>query len=217
MNDGTQESVLRHTLTTTGVMVTFAVVCTALLVSTYLTTREPIAASVREAKLELLAQVLPAHLYDNDLLTNSLVLPPGTLGNREAASAYRATLQGRPTAVLLEVTAPDGYAGEILLLVGLREDGELLGVRVLAHKETPGLGDYIDIVRSSWIKNFDGLSLAKLADDKWRVKKDGGSFDYMAGATITPRAVVKAVHAALKYFAQHRAALLGLPETEETS
>lgn len=217
MNDSAQESLIRHTLSTTGVMVAFAVACTILLVSTYLTTREPIAASVREAKLRLLEQVLPDELHDNDLLAGSIPLPPGTLGNRAAAQAYRATVAGQTTAVLLEVTAPDGYAGEILLLVGIRENGELTGVRVVAHKETPGLGDYIDIARSDWIKNFDGLSLAKLADDRWRVKKDGGHFDHMAGATVTPRAVVKAVHAALKYFAQHRAALLGLPETGETS
>ncbi len=217
MNGGAQESLFRHTLITTGVMVAFAVACTALLVSTHLTTREPIAASVREAKLRLLEQVLPAELHDNDLLADPLTLPPGTLGNREAAPVYRATLVGRPTAVLLEVTAPDGYAGDIRLLVGIRENGELTGVRVLEHKETPGLGDYIDIARSDWIQNFDGLSLAKLADDGWRVKKDGGHFDYMAGATITPRAVIRAVHAALKYFEQHRATLLGLPAKEETS
>jgi electron transport complex protein RnfG len=117
---------------------------------------------------------------------------------------------------VLEATAPDGYSGDIKLLVAVRADGELVGVRVLVHKETPGLGDYIDIGRSDWIKkNFDGQSLAKTPDEDWRVKKDGGHFDYMAGATITPRAVVKAVHKTLQYFAAHRATLFAAPAAKE--
>jgi electron transport complex protein RnfG len=118
--------------------------------------------------------------------------------------------------MVLEALAPDGYSGDIKLLVAVSTNGELVGVRVLAHKETPGLGDYIDIGHSDWIrKNFDGQSLAKTPDDGWRVKKDGGRFDYMAGATITPRAVVKAVHKALKYFVAHRDELFAAPAVKE--
>jgi electron transport complex protein RnfG len=109
--------------------------------------------------------------------------------------------------VVLEAVAPDGYSGRISLIIAIKADGTLGGVRVVDHKETPGLGDYIDILKSNWILGFDGKALLAEKDADWKVKKDGGQFDYMAGATITPRAVVKATHRALQYFAQHRADL----------
>lgn len=149
----------------------------------------------------LLDQVLPPALHDNDLLKDTVkIAAGGLLGNSTETLAYSARIAGQPSAVILEATAPDGYSGDIKLLVAIRQDGSLAGVRVLAHKETPGLGDYIDIGHSDWIKHFDGQSLVKTPDEKWQVKKDGGHFDYMAGATITPRAVVKAVHKVLQYF-----------------
>jgi electron transport complex protein RnfG len=104
----------------------------------------------------------------------------------------------------MEAVAPDGYSGKIRFIIAIQHDGAISGVRVVKHKETPGLGDYIDAAKSSWIKNFDGISLDNTAERDWKVKKDGGKFDYMAGATITPRAVVKATHKAAQYFAQHR-------------
>jgi len=199
------ETTLKHTLTTTGIMIGFTVLGTLVLASAFFATRAPIEASERQARLELFQQVLPAALHDNDLLKDTIIVPAGgELGNRGETLVHRARLAGQPSAVILEATAPDGYSGDIKLLVAVRADGSIAGVRVLVHKETPGLGDYIDIAHGDWIKNFDEQSLAKTADDGWRVKKDGGSFDYMAGATITPRAVVKAVHKALKYFEGHR-------------
>ncbi len=211
------ESVVKHAFSTAGIMIGFTVVGTVLLATTYFTTRLPIVESERQAKLKLFEQVLPASLHDNDLLTDGVkVAPGGDLGNREETLAYRARIAGQPSAVILEATAPDGYSGDIKLLIAVRADGELAGVRVLAHKETPGLGDYIDIAHGDWIrKNFDGQSLAKTSDDRWKVKKDGGSFDYMAGATITPRAVVKAVHKALTYFTAHREELFSAPAVKE--
>jgi electron transport complex protein RnfG len=200
------ESIFKHSFSTAAIMAGFSVLGTVLLVFTVFSTREPIAASEREAKKALLEQVMPAELHDNDLLQDTLSIPAGgELGNRDETLAYRGRKAGQPSALIMEATAPDGYSGDIKLLIGIRADGEITGVRVLAHRETPGLGDYIEIQRSDWIsKNFDGQSLAKTSDDLWKVKKDGGSFDYMAGATITPRAVVKATHKALKYFAAHR-------------
>lgn len=210
-------SVFKHALSTAGIMIGFTVVGTLLLASTFFTTRAPIAESERQAKLKLFEQVLPASLHDNELLQDGVkVEAGGDLGNRDATMAYRARLAGQPAAVVLEATAPDGYSGDIKLLIAVRSDGELAGVRVLTHKETPGLGDYIDIAHDDWIKkNFDGRSLAKTADEQWKVKKDGGDFDYMAGATITPRAVVKAVHKALTYFAAHREELFSAPAVKE--
>lgn len=205
MND----TMLRHTLTTTGIMIGFTILGTLMLASAFFATREPIEKSEREAKLALFEQVVPAYLHDNDLLKDTVAVPSGgELGNRDKTYAYRARLAGQPTAVILESTAPDGYGGDIKLLVGVKSDGTISGVRVLAHKETPGLGDYIEIAHGNWIRQFDGESLAKTLDGAWKVKKDGGQFDYMAGATITPRAVVKAVHQVLKYFEAHREPLL---------
>lgn len=211
------DSAFRHAISTAGVMIGFTVICTVVLTSTFFTTRAPIAESERQAKLKLFEQVLPVALHDNDLLQDGVrVGAGGELGNREATLIYRGHLKGQLSAVIIEVTAPDGYSGDIKLLVGVRADGELAGVRVLTHKETPGLGDYIDIAHNDWIKqNFDGRSLAKTTDEKWKVKKDGGDFDYMAGATITPRAVVKAVHKALKYFAAHREEIFSAPAVKE--
>jgi len=122
--------------------------------------------------------------------------------------AYIAIKDGRPSAVILQAIAPDGYSGAIHLLVGIHADGRVAGVRVIGHRETPGLGDKIELAKSPWIRSFDGKSLTNPAADGWAVKKDRGEFDQFAGATITPRAVVGAVHRALQYFDAHKAELL---------
>jgi electron transport complex protein RnfG len=208
-------SILRHAVITAVILAVFTVVGTALLSGTFEQTKEPIAQSEREAKRNLLSQVIPPAMHDNDLLQDTIELPPSELlGQKAASTAYRARANGKPVAAILEAIAPDGYSGEIKLLIGISTEGVLTGVRVLTHKETPGLGDYIDLAHSNWIKNFDGKSLAKegaepgpagaLPAEAWKVKKDGGQFDYMTGATISPRAVVKAVHKALVFFNQSR-------------
>jgi len=210
------ESPIKHTLTTMLVMVAFTIIGTAILAYTYDTTKAPIEVSEAAAKMKLFDQVLPSNEHDNDLINESLDIPAGgELGNREGTKAHIAKLAGKPSAVILEATAPDGYSGEIKLLIAVRENGGIAGVRVIAHKETPGLGDYIDIAHGDWIKSFDNLSLSirPLAD--WKVKKDGGQFDYMAGATITPRAVVKAVQKVLVYVDQNRQTLFATQATGE--
>ncbi len=202
------ETTLKHSAMTALVMVAFAAIGTLFLAETYTQTKAPIAKSEAEAKLIKLHEVLPTELFDNNLLQDTLkVSAGGDLGNKLETLAYRARLKGEDSAVVLEATAPDGYSGAIKLLIAIKKDGTLAGVRVVLHKETPGLGDYIDIAHDNWIKHFDGESLSKTADEKWKVKKDGGQFDYMAGATITPRAVVKAVHKALMYYQAHQAEL----------
>ncbi len=210
------ESKFRHTAITTALMAGFTAIGTALLAYTYFSTKAPIAASEAEARMVLLDQVLPPALHDNDLLKDTVkIAAGGELGNRTETLAYSARLAGQPSAVILEATAPDGYSGDIKLLIAIRQDGSLAGVRVLAHKETPGLGDYIDIEHGDWIRHFDNQSLAKTTEDQWKVKKDGGSFDYMTGATITPRAVVKAVHKALQYFSVNKGVLLAQTAANE--
>ena len=174
-----------------------------------------IAAAEREAQVRALAEILPAGSYDNHLLDNRLELNAPELGHRSPQSAYLALKGDQPSALILPVTAPDGYSGAIHLLVGILADGRLAGVRVLGHKETPGLGDKIELAKSDWVRSFEGKSLSDPGEDGWAVKKDRGEFDQFAGATITPRAVVKAVHGALRYFDKHRAQLLGLAEDEQ--
>ena len=159
-----------------------------------------IANAEREAQVRALSEILPQGSYDNHLLDNSIQLHDPLLGSKSPQTAYIALKDGKPSAVILRATAPDGYSGAIHLLIGIQADGRLAGVRVLGHRETPGLGDKIELVKSAWIRSFDGKSLSNPGEDGWAVKKDRGEFDQFAGATITPRAVVKAVHKALQYF-----------------
>jgi electron transport complex protein RnfG len=167
-------------------------------------TRDRIAAAEALDLQTSLLQVLPENFADNDLLADTL-----EIGDAEGKKKriYRARRQGVVTAAIFE-TAARGYAGDIVVLIAIDPAGVLLGARVLKHAETPGLGDKIELAKSPWILSFNGLSLATLAPAKWAVKKDGGVFDQMAGATITPRAVVKAVKDGLDFFAAQRAQIL---------
>ena len=200
--------VLRAATRAALVLLGFTVVGTAILAYTYTVTRPAIQHNEDAARLKLIAETLIPGSYDNNPLTDALTLPPHKLLGTDATSqVWRARKGGQPAALVLEATAPDGYSGKINLLVGIGADGRITGVRVVSHKETPGLGDYIDIAKSKWIEIFNGKSVTQPAASGWQVKKDGGQFDYMAGATITPRAVVKAVHHALEYAAAHHTQL----------
>ena len=202
----------RNALRTGVILFVFALIATALLVFTFTRTEPTIERSRQAEKLSLLTQVLPPALYDNDLLASQQTLPPHELlGTRQPTAMWVARRGETITAVVLEAIAPDGYGGSIDLVVGIDVDGTVTGVRVTAHRETPGLGDYIVRSKSPWIEQFVGKSLVSPETKRWKVVKDGGQFDARAGATITPRAVVKAVRGALDYFARHRAALVAPP------
>jgi electron transport complex protein RnfG len=156
-----------------------------------------------------LGQVLPEGLYDNDILANPRRIPSaGEETGFERTEVYVATKNGEVTAVAFKMMAPGGYAGALSLMLGLDRDGRILGVRVIAHAETPGLGDKVETAKSDWILKFTGRSLDNTPAASWRVKKDGGGFDQFAGATITPRAVVKGVAGGLRFFERHRQELL---------
>jgi electron transport complex protein RnfG len=209
--------VSRSMLKNSLVLGLFAVVTVGLLAITQQATATRIIAAERAAKSKTLTQLLPAGSFDNHLQDNKVLLAPDPLlGTRSAKAAYLATLNGQPRAVILQVTAPEGYGGTIELLVAISAQGRLIGVRVLKHKETPGLGDKIELAKSAWIHAFDGKSLSDPSALGWAVKKDRGQFDQFAGATITPRAVVKAVHQALQYFTAHQRQLL-TPSAMENS
>lgn len=168
-----------------------------------------IEASRRARLLEQLTAVLGDVAYDNDPLTDTLqVQDAELLGTAEPLLAHRVRLHGQPVAVLLNAAAPDGYSGAIRLLVAISTEGRVLGVRVLEHRETPGLGDFIETRRSGWIRHFAGRALGDPPVARWQVRKDGGDFDHFTGATVTSRAVVRAVRDALEFFARHRTRLL---------
>jgi electron transport complex protein RnfG len=187
-----------------GLLGGFALVAAALLVMGDIATRGDIAERRAEDLLASLGEVVPAALHDNDLLVNTLELRRSDPA--ESVTVYRALRGLDVSAVAFEVTG-QGYAGPIRMLIGIDVDGRVLGARVLAHAETPGLGDKIEAERGDWIRSFDGRSLADPVADGWAVKKDGGIFDQFSGATITPRAVVRAVKGGLDWFEANRDAL----------
>ena len=202
------ETIIRHASKTAITLMAFAIVFTSLMAYVYQVTKTPIEQSEAAARMSLFRQIMPEHLHDNDLLNDTIVLQPDALlGTTQPTVANIARIQNQPSAIILEAIAHDGYSGDIKLLLAIQSDGTVNGVRVIAHKETPGLGDYIDIAKNNWIKLFDGQSLNSYTESDWRVKKDGGKFDYMVGATISPRAVVAAVHKALDYVALHQQTL----------
>lgn len=200
---------LRYMLTTGAFLGLFAVIGTGMVATTFINTEAAIAENERQALLSSLHELVPPRLHDNEIDEDTLTLKDADLlGSKKPVTAYQARKFGHPVAVILAATAPDGYNGDIKLLVAIDEYGLLLGVRVISHHETPGLGDSIDRERTDWIDSFTGYSLDNPGNLGWHVEKDGGIFDQFTGATITPRAVVKAVHKALQYFESHKDVLL---------
>ena len=195
---------------TAATLFVFVAIFTGLLSAAYLWTKPAIEASATEEKMKLVDEVLPRTEYDNALLEDTLALPATPeLGLKDPSTLFRARQGGQPVALVFETVAPDGYAGKIRLIIAIRSNGEVAGVRVTQHKETPGLGDYVEIKKDKnkarpWITQFNGLSLAKVADKDWKLKKDGGQIDYHAGATVTPRAVSKAVLKAAQWAEANR-------------
>jgi len=167
-------------------------------------TVDDIAARALDDRLNSLSQVIPASIHDNNLVADAITMKNER--NKEI-TVYRAIKNGQVTGLAYEIFG-SGYAGEMKLMLGVDNQGKVLGVRVIAHKETAGLGDKMEVKKGDWILRFTDLSLGNPPPDKWKVKKDGGQFDQFTGATITPRAVVKAVKGSLDFFAAHRALLL---------
>ena len=185
----------------------FSALATVMLVAGNIATREPILERQKEDLQASLNQVIAANLYDNDLLQSPVQLS----GQKsEPITIYRGIAGTQVSALAWEVSS-QGYAGEIRLLLGLDAEGKILGVRVLSHAETPGLGDKIEVSKDNWILGFNGLSLGNPPAAEWKVKKDGGRFDAFSGATITPRAVLQAIVSGLNFFNQQRTALLSPP------
>lgn len=221
MSTPAEKHAIRVSGETALTLVAFIVFFTALLAWVYLFSRPVIETSTRSEKMVILNQILPPNLYSNDPLADTITLPAEPqLGTKTASTVYRARNHGKDSALVLDVVAPDGYSGPIKLLVAFSAEGQVLGVRVVEHKETPGLGDYIDPRKdknkeSPWINQFNSVPL-NLSNQDWHVKKDGGKFDAYAGATVTPRAVVKAVHRAQDFVLDNRKVLF-TRSTDQTS
>lgn len=167
-------------------------------------THDSIAARAMEDRQNSLGQVMPAAIHDNNPVLDTLMMQDDT---GHEITVYRARRAGQITGVAYE-TFGSGYAGQMKFMLGVDAEGRILGVRALSHKETPGLGDKIEIKKGNWILQFAGLSLENPPVGKWKVKKDGGQFDQFTGATITPRGTVNAIRTGLEFFAAHRAQLL---------
>lgn len=185
----------------------FALVTTALLAFTAEFTKDRIAKAEREAQQKALFEIVPRVRHDNDLLSTIIKVPESAwagLGLKSGGEIYAARHADETIAVIIPAVAPDGYSGDIRIIVGVNADGSIAGVRVLDHHETPGLGDKIELKKNPWINSFNGKSLTSPAASHWSVKKDGGDFDQFAGATITPRAVVNQVRRVLEFVDAHR-------------
>ncbi|BDM64008.1 electron transport complex subunit G [Shewanella sp. NFH-SH190041] len=196
-----QKSMIRNGL----VLAIFALICTALVAVVNHVTASKIKQQEQAQLLQILHQIIPDNIHDNLLTNNCIMLHnKAALGTDDAMPAYIATHKGEPVAIAMETIAPDGYSGAIKLIVGINAQGEVLGVRTLAQNETPGLGDKIELKKSNWVLGFNHKTINGDHDKRWNVKKDGGEFDQFTGATITPRAYVKAVRKTLLYFKHNK-------------
>lgn len=207
------QAITRNSLLLAG----FAVLTALLVASTFLGTKERIEDAQRAAEEKALLEIVPRSAHDNSMLDDRLPAPAGDpfLQLASAKDIYIARKAGKPVAAVLPVRAPDGYSGDIEMIVGVNRDGSIAGVRVLQHRETPGLGDAIDHRKSDWVFDFQGKAINSPPIERWTVRKDGGDFDQFTGATITPRAVIKATARALEYAQTHYDELFDEPSMTE--
>lgn len=212
-----ESSIFRISARTAAILLLYCVAFTALMAATYFATKPAIEASAAAEKLQMINAVLSSDRYDNELLKDTISLPATVaLGTDDSTTLYRARKNGEASALILEAVAPDGYSGKIRLILAIKANGELAAVRVTEHKETPGLGDYIDPKKDRnksrpWISQFNDVGFEQIPQAEFKVKKDGGRIDQMSGATISPRAVTNAVARALAWTLPRREKLFALP------
>ena len=211
-------TIVRNMMISALLLAFFAVTGTFFVSYTYDQTIDRINENKRKTLLDAFNVLIPPKEYDNDIFTDFIsVKNKALLGSPKPVNVYRARKNNKPVAAIINSIAPDGYNGNIELLVAIRYNGTIAGVRVVQQNETPGLGDAIDAKHSDWIYSFAEKSLTSLTKKQWGVKRDGGSFDQFTGATISPRAVVKAVYNTLKYYQQNRATLYKMKTQNQTS
>lgn len=177
----------------------FALVTTSVIALTFSFTHERIEQAKERQLLNTLNQVVDTSLHDNQLHLDCIIVEPNDLLGNKSQRVFRSRLGASNTALIIETTAPDGYSGAIDLVVAINDQNTVLGARVIEHKETPGLGDKIELRVSDWILSFTNIKYENEFANRWQVKKDGGQFDQFTGATITPRSVVNAIRNAAMY------------------
>ena len=209
-------STARSVINTGVTLAIIAAICTALVTATYNLTVDRIAANEKAMLEQSLQPALAGIYYDGSVSESRIIIPPPhDLPGSGAAVIYRVYAENRPVAALFVVTARDGFSGPIRILLGVDASGVVTGVRILQHRETPGLGDKIEATRSDWIFQFDGRSMGDPLVTGWAIRGDGGDFDQLTGASITSRAVVTAVRDTLIYFDAHHDETFTLPAAEE--
>lgn len=210
---------MNKSITRSGLLLGFiALLGTALLAGVNELTHDRIIEQEKLRVLQQLNEIVPMKSYNNDVLEDVIEInEPETFRHPDSIRVYRARMDQQAVALMMIVTAPDGYIGDIRLLIGIDTQGVVLGVRVISHRETPGLGDPIEAEKSDWVFSFNGKSLRKPDPQGWAVKKDGGEFDQFTGATISPRAIVRAVRTTLEYFEDHHQMLFETPVTDINS
>ena len=209
-------STARSVINTGVTLAIIAAICTALVAATYHVTVDRIAANEKALLEKSLQPAIAGIFYDGSVSESRLIItPPHDLPGSGAAIIYRVYAENRPVAALFVVTARDGFAGPIRILLGVDASGLVTGVRILQHRETPGLGDKIEPTRSDWVFQFDGRSMGDPLATGWAIRGDGGDFDQLTGASITSRSVVTAVRDTLIYFDAHRDEIFTLPAAEE--
>lgn len=207
------DSVLKNGVTLAAI----AAVCTTLVATTYHLTKDRIAANEQAFLERKLAPVLGSIAFEGGISESKrLVSAPHGLPGREDALIYRVYSDGQPVAALFAVTAPDGYAGPIRILLGIDVNGVVTGLRILEHRETPGLGDRIEDSKSDWVHQFAGKSLRDPLLEDWSIRRDGGEFDQLSGASVTPRAVINAVRDTLLYFDANREQVFTIDDSDES-
>lgn len=195
-----------------------AAICTSLVATTYHFTADRIAANDKALLEESLHPALSDIFFDSGVSESLLVVsPPHGLPGSEAALVYRVYANGEPVAALFAVTARDGFSGPIRILIGIDIEGVITGIRILQHRETPGLGDKIVASRSDWVHQFAGRSIGDPVVTEWAIRSDGGQFDQLTGASITPRAVIKAMRDTLIYFGAHKDEIFAAAATEDAA
>lgn len=212
--DDITKAVVRNAI----VLAIFAMISTGLIAITHLLTKDKIAQEIEQSLVRQLSQIVPPSHYSNEVYKDcTLINDPAFLGSQTDQKLYRMRNKDGDYAILMTSIAPDGYSGKINLAIAISLHGKILGVNILSHKETPGLGDKIERSKSRWLDQFTGLSLNNPKEKHWKVKKDGGQFDALTGATITPRAVIKAVFNSLEFYAQNSLHLFELKSNCERS
>jgi len=206
VNEADRQGAAAPTIMQSGlILAAIAAICTALVALTFYATKGRIAANEQAFLEQSLTPVLSGISFDNSLPASALVIPsPHALPGSDSAVVYRAMNQDMPVAAVFVVSAPDGFSGPIKLLIGIDAAGVVTGVRAIEHKETAGLGDQIEASRSDWILQFAGTSLDEPVSTAWTIRRDGGAFDQLTGASVTSRAAVNAIIQTLQYFEYNR-------------